>query len=148
MRFLSDVKGLFTMGYWRIHLVLIIFSFSIFRSFDESFEPKPLETKKGPVMPSFYPTRRPPSYDAPPPRGADYAPPPRRSFSPTTRPVPAVEVTTTELTNELNEAEKIKSMLKSGAVGNDPSKIKEMLLKMKKAKTAGTVICMIFVLTT
>merc|ERR1739838_787797 len=74
-------------------------------SFDESFEPKPLETKKESVKPSFYPTRRPPSYDAPPPRGADYAPPPRRSFSPTTRPVPAVEVTTTELINELNEAE-------------------------------------------
>ena len=89
-------------------------------------------------MPSFYPTRRPPSYDAPPPRGADYAPPPRRSFSPTTRPVPVAEVTTTELTNELNEAEKIKSMLKSGAVGNDPRKIKEMLMKMKKAKTAGS----------
>ena len=117
----------------------ILFSFSIFRSFDESFEPKSLETKKETAMPSFYPTRRPPSYDAPPPRGADYAPPPRRSFSPTTRPVPAVEVTTTELTNELNEAEKIKSMLKSGAIGNDPRKIKEMLLKMKKAKTAGKV---------
>ena len=98
-----------------------------------------METKKESVKPSFYPTRRPPSYDAPPPRGADYAPPPRRSFSPTTRPVPAVEVTTTELTNELNEAEKIKSMLKSGAVGNDPRKIKEMLLKMKAAKTAGKV---------
>merc|ERR1739838_250494 len=106
-------------------------------SFDESFEPKPLETKKESVKPSFYPTRRPPSYDALPPRGADYAPPPRRSFSPTTRPAPAVEVTTTELTNELNEAEKIKSMLKSGAVGNDPRKIKEMLLKMKAAKTAA-----------
>ena len=51
--------------------------------------------------------------------------------------MPAVEVTTTELTNELSEAEKIKSMLKSGAVGNDPRKIKEMLMKMKKAKTAG-----------
>ena len=98
-----------------------------------------METKKESVKPSFYPTRRPPSYDAPPPRGADYAPPPRRSFSPTTRPVPAVEVTTTELTNELNEAEKIKSMLKSGAIGNDPRKIKEMLLKMKAAKTAGKV---------
>ena len=117
----------------------VLFSFSIFRSFDESFEPKPLENKQKPAIPSFYPTRRPPSYDAPPPRGGDYAPPPRRSFSPTTRPAPAVEVTTTELTNELNEADKIKSMLTSGAIGNDPRKIKEMLMKMKKAETAGKV---------
>ena len=87
------------------------------------FEPEPVTTNREPILAPFSPTRV-PSYEAPPPR---------RSFSPTSRPTP-VEVTTT---NELNEAEKIKNMLKSGAVGNDPRKIKEMMLKLKQAKTSA-----------
>ena len=34
-----------------------------------------------------------------------------------------------------NESEKLKEMLKSGAIGNDPKKIKEMMLRLKNAKS-------------
>ena len=46
--------------------------------------------------------------------------------------------TTTEKTvevKEVNEAEKIKQMLQSGSIGNDPMKIKQMMLKLKEAKS-------------
>ena len=50
-----------------------------------------------------------------------------------------LEVKTTTEENELNEEERIKQMLRSRTVDNDPRKIKDMMLKLKEAKTAGTV---------
>ena len=50
-----------------------------------------------------------------------------------------LEVKTTTEENELDEEERIKQMLRSRTVDNDPRKIKDMMLKLKEAKTAGTV---------
>ena len=50
-----------------------------------------------------------------------------------------LEVKTTTEENELNEEERIKQMLRSRTDDNDPRKIKDMMLKLKEAKTAGTV---------
>ena len=40
-----------------------------------------------------------------------------------------------DTTETINEADKIKQMLKTGAIGNDPRKIKEMMMKLKESKT-------------
>ena len=66
-----------------------------YRSFENKFEPKSLPNTKEPMMPAFSPTRIPysadspnriSSYDSSANKMASYAPPPRRSFSPTARP--------------------------------------------------------------
>ena len=40
-----------------------------------------------------------------------------------------------DTTETINEADKIKQMLKTGAIGNDPRKIKEMMMKLKESHT-------------
>ena len=76
---------------------------------------------------------------------------PMMAFIPTRMPIdkpkmikerPAKLVTTTtEKTvekEEVNEAEKIKQMLQSGSMGSDPMKIKQMMLKLKEAKSQSS----------
>merc|ERR1711879_1124775 len=71
---------------------------------------------------------------------------PEVSFTPTRMPAPPQVVNEPKMfvtrpkiaedtTETINEADKIKQMLKTGAIGNDPRKIKEMMMKLKESKT-------------